>query len=502
MSHFENIKEDIMGRQKHNWVINLFLVFLFAFFVVFFTNIHPIVLSDIDDWWYTCYFRDAVPLWGAWNPARVFAEVFMPLISKIGMFGLAPILGRENVFDALTICYAVVVSIAIVMVFKLISLWLGKKNDNKRYLLLGCILIFINHFWIFRSAQTNNQYMLYTRDACTFFYYLIPNLLNVVLVLWMMMDDEIGEFTKGGAGKRSAWIVLLYFCIFSNAWASIITAAYVGYKLLESFIIFFQRKEIKFKTYIISQISRFVILLLWLIQQIFELSGGRAGMDQEAASFTQKLVLTLKHLWALIKTVNIPFIISFAIIVIGGIVLMLVKKKRDSFRIVGSLFAIMVIIGIYDIITCAAVDPSYIRRADVIYGLFIFAMLIEVVALYEIMTYVKMVEIFVPLLIILAIFNCDTKGKTYLDSTIYQLKPSVVNEINMDILNQLIEADEKGLSEIELLIPKFKTSDNWPYTTYAGNRFASFAYEYGYTKKQITVKKVIPSQEKREQYLL
>lgn len=52
---------------------------IFAFLFVFFARVHPLMLFDTDDWQYISYSRHAVPIWGDWNPTRVFPETVMPL---------------------------------------------------------------------------------------------------------------------------------------------------------------------------------------------------------------------------------------------------------------------------------------------------------------------------------------------------------------------------------------------------------------------------------------
>ena len=69
-------KQEISG--KYGVVVCFLLIF--GFFFVFFTQVHPLVIYDGDDWRYIAYTRQALPSWNEWNPSRVFAECFQPLM--------------------------------------------------------------------------------------------------------------------------------------------------------------------------------------------------------------------------------------------------------------------------------------------------------------------------------------------------------------------------------------------------------------------------------------
>lgn len=66
---------------------------VFGFLLVWFTQIHPLVVYDADDWTYLAYVRSATPIWGDWNPAEVFPETVMPFFSTVAVYTLMPLLG-------------------------------------------------------------------------------------------------------------------------------------------------------------------------------------------------------------------------------------------------------------------------------------------------------------------------------------------------------------------------------------------------------------------------
>ena len=83
--------------------------------------------------------------------------------------------------------------------------------------------------------------MFKTIDASTYFYYVIPNIMNAVLAIWYKLDSKVmwhaikQHYLRGGI-----FLFAIYFCMFSNIFASVIMAVYIGtamgYDLAENLI--------------------------------------------------------------------------------------------------------------------------------------------------------------------------------------------------------------------------------------------------------------------------
>ena len=185
---------------------------IFILSMLFFTKIHPIVIADTDDWYFAYKYRSALPLWEGWNPIRVFPEVFMPIVSMFGRFFINIFI--KEYFLSLTYSYALAVSFVIaIFIYSLFGYLRGQNIDIKTSVIL--ILFFvICHFWIFRTSIKSNEYMLGSIDASTYFFYVIPNLLNCIAVLLMQKLVDSKTLDTGLCTKKSLYILLIYFCIF------------------------------------------------------------------------------------------------------------------------------------------------------------------------------------------------------------------------------------------------------------------------------------------------
>ena len=65
---------------------------------------------------------------------------------------------------------------------------------------------------------------------------------------------------------------------------------------------------------------------------------------------------------------------------------------------------------------------------------------------------------------------------------------------------QVNTAQQEGKDSIDLYVPKFDSSDNWPYAIYANERLGTCLYKLGVIDAPINIKELIPSESK--DYLL
>ena len=487
---------------KENTLIFVTLIILFSFLLLFFIKIHPIFLADTDDWRYAFYHRAAIPLWNNWNPIRVFPEVVMPLASEIGAYLIFPILGEY--FRSLSIVYAFLVSIVSVILFYMIYLFFNNYKYDVFSNLSVMLFFVICHFWIFRTANENNQYMLRGGDACVYFYYVIPNLLNSILVIWMLLEPEVIGYSRNSFVKKSIFIVLIYFCVFSNIWAGVIISAYVGSVLFIALI-----KEIcSHKFNLIKYFKHYsvgiFVICLWLVSQLFELNGGRATSIL-SNSFSTELRRTILVLLDTVKSINRMYAIVYIGVVIIGFIIMSLKNIERNKKMKDILMHILLsaaLMLVYLVLSCAKAGAWYISRTDVLYGVFFFCMIIEMIFLKELIDSISFVKVIIPLMLLLIFVECDTSGKTYLESNSIQIPPEVILNINNDIVEQVLKAEKEGKLETIVYVPVFDAvgGDNWPYAVYATEFIGDHLYKMGITKSKIKIEQIVPLNDKNLEF--
>lgn len=491
------------------WLVG-FYVLIFIYFMVFFAKLHPIILSDTDDWCYAYDYREAIPLWKSWNPTRIFAETVMPVLSGICAYVIYPIMG--DFFKSLTLGYAFVLATSITILIGVIYQYLYKKYNIKQYTSIIILFFFILcHFWIFRIAYSGNNYMFKTIDACTYFYYVIPNIINCIMVICITNNNYTQNYKKpkelsnnlDGEKeyiRKAFFIIFVYFCIFSNIWASIITASFIGGRLLWDLLCVIRKHQFNIVGYIREQSINLAILVVWIISQIFEINGGRsASISSSSQFFIEEIFNALKTEWNVIKGMNCKFVICILLILILG--LYLIIKNNDLNKLIEILhfFLAFIITELYLVLSCAKSVTWYIRRPDVFYGLFFFIMMIVILCFITIINHFSRFKAFVPLILVIIFFDCNTSGKTFMESNVAQLESNIIYAINNDILQQMVNAQENGLETTNIYVPVFNSSDNWPYATYATNIISGNLYKLGVLDYNLKITAIIPSEEKNKQ---
>ena len=82
----------------------------------------------------------------------------------------------------------------------------------------------------------------------------------------------------------------------------------------------------------------------------------------------------------------------------------------------------------------------------------------------------------------------------------FNLSAEVCYRVDNDILQQLKGAVDAGKQETVLYVPHFNTDKNWPLATYARKRIPLHLYKMGLLPKNITVTKIIPTDDKNREF--
>lgn len=486
------------AKNKNRWMGFALIAMTFLFFLFFFTKLYPIVISNVDDYYCFANHRQIFPIWHGSEPIRVFPEVFMALSAQ-GMSVFYRIFGG-NIFDYLTFGWAACVAAAMAGLVGILYRLLRKSGASALLTCAGLIVFLLMHFWIFKQKQQDgNIYMLHTVYACTYFYYVIPNLMNAILVLWIHTDPDLYElFRPGKYLKKGFFVLFAYLCIFSNLWAGAILAAYLGVRLVTDGISAIRNKR-EFRRWFADNYLILLLTVVWLISQVFEINGTRA------AGIGLNLADQIGAIWqsaiGMFREVNTRYLLFCGLVVAGGLISFIIRKDGKILAFIGKFAVALVLFLAYYLLSCAKVGTYYVNRPDVFYGAFFFGAVIVLTCLFELLRRFPVGKLILPLLLIAILIDCNSMGKTYQDSIVCYRGETVElhRKINQDILNQLQEAEAAGLKETKIYVPDYGNVDNWPYADYMGEQAAKSFYKFGALKEEITITEVVPSQEKKRE---
>lgn len=496
-----------MNEKMQKRITLVWLAGVFVFMYIWFSQIHPLVVYDADDWTYLTYSRLALPMAGEWNPAKVFPEVAMPLVSAVAYYGVMPLLG--DYLHAFTVVHALVVSGFVTLYMWCFSGLLRRSFQIKgltNAVLSALFLIF--HFLVFRGKEEANLYMFHCVDLNCYYNYLIPALIGASCVMYMMGNEKWDAFLKTGSMEmKGAACFVLYFAVFSNLTASGILAAYAGCVLLVKLLQV--RKHFRLKDYVQENGAYLLILAVWFVSAAFELTGGRAVEAVENVSFFQQL----KHSVYFLKEVIYAGSRVFWGVVAGIVALTVFwfawsRGRGEAEKQFLPVAVACLIAGgamlVYTLLLCTVVNPLYMLRSEYLFGIFFYGLLMVLLAAAYLVNRRPRLLLVLPILVAVLLSCVNTPGRTFHESNKFNVDADICEAISQDILDQVIAADQAGQKEMILYVPYHvadpETQDNWPHTLVLMHRLAGVLYEHGITNDYIYIVDVQASEEMNQRY--
>lgn len=484
-------------RIKYLWYISVFV-----FIYIWFSQVHPLVLFDADDWGLVSFARNALPDLDKWNPAKVFPEVLMSFACTVAAYTIYPITG--DYIRSITIISSLVASSFITFYVYCLGNCIRRIFDFNS---IKCIyveaLFLILHFLIFRQGDTGNTYLFYCEDLTCYYNYLFPALLNASMVMWLFGNKT--QRTDKNYVKNGIVVLVIYLAIFSNLIDNIILAGYVAIEIIFDLLDAYKRKT-GCRKFIKEQGSYLLILMCWCVCAVFEMLGGRAAIAGENGnSFAECIMQTIDNYMDLMMRMHKIFIL-FAIVITGiTVFLMFLKKARrkwlDDLLIPTKILCLIVLMTVYAIIITAKVEASYIGRSEYVFGICFYILFFLMICLGYVIKNAERSLIAVPLMLFILLSFVNTNMKTFREPNQMNVSGNICYKMSYDLVEKVISADEAGKSAIELEVSNSGGVNNWPQAIYMGERISTALYKHGVTNNKIEIT-LIPSTKYNERYNL
>lgn len=483
---------------------------LFVILYFFYTTIHPLYIYDTDDWTYISQTRHALPQITQWNPTKILPETLMPLTAELGVRFIMPFSG--DYIASMAYAFAVVISFSIVVyilcfgkIFKTIY-----KLDEKTGLLLMTILLLF-HFLPFNIAAANNKYLLGGESVTILYNYLLPGLINSSLVMYLMVHEKIDWRSKKAFFKNGFFILVIYLCINSNMFHSVILISFIGTNLLVSLrsmrSMLGGGNTVKYALteYIKQNMFNLAVLGCWLVSIWMESQGGRAKQSSSGGILNLPLKETVRQFMSSIGSMQKLFIVMCALIeltALGIYIISLLKSKKETDESeiysgidktfigwLGKELLCLIITVVYLLLLCAKVSPAYITQSLVMFSWMFWIMLIVFSALAYILSKLPAAVMVLPLLLFVLIFETAINGRSSYCHNYWPVSfsPQTVKELDENIVGQVKEAEMVGMDSVEVLIP-VHDSDSFPMAlSYGGERIAKSLYRHGIVGRYISI---------------
>lgn len=469
------------SRKEHILLIG-FSTIIFLSMLLFFLKIHPLIIYDVDDWLYASYFRLPIPIWNDWNPSRVFPEIFMPLCSTLAVYLFMPL--THDYIWSLALMYGIVVSFFITLYVSAFALFLREKmKTSVSNSIIISMFFFIFHFLIFKTAESGNHHLFYANDVTCYFYYIIPTILNVILVIILeLYPDLMDVFSRKNGVLKGVILFGVYMAIFSNMFCSVILAVWAGVEIINSGLELISCGQFRFRTILRNSIYKLMVVLSWLISIIYELSGGRAE-SLAGISFAENVKYTIHNFINVLISVN-KYVALLLICVIILYLAIIRNKKQGRYILIA--LANAVIIGVFLILACAKSNAYYITRTEILLALcfWVFAAIgIMATALID----NRVIRSLSPCILLLLCTIINSHGITFADANCGEVDWKTCYDISSDFVEQIEVADDDNKMNIVLKVPQYDDSQNWPLAIYGEDRICYTLYKHGIVSHNLNV---------------
>lgn len=494
------------------------LFWALVFFIVgyFFIKVHPLYIFDTDDWAFVQDTRNgrAWPVWGIWNPTRVFPEIFMPAISWLSVIFIYPF--NADYIESLSIGFGITLSFFIIF----LGIMLSKFFENSFKLVRFESLLFSLFFTLFLFYplyRHSNLYLLRAINVTSVFYYTISALLCSAVVLWLLGKNE--KFGEMGHFSQSLLIVAIYLSLNSNLFESIVLFSFSVSVILISLYGEIKHDNCLSFSCLLSSIKKCIhnnllhifIIIAYLIVLIYEANGGRAS-DYSSGVFELDIKSSFNaFIHSLVKTQQ-----GFHILLIAnltGVLIYLYRRRKNKLQaldrlfadVIVKLFVSFVITAVFLILLCSKTGAGYLGRTEVVLSYFFYILALSFCSLVYTYKCVKShfhpVICLLPLLIILFSSNVVFGGNRYAENSMAQFPVLIGKKISDDLISQIISADNSGKTDIEILVPEFlgPTNDNWPLALYGAQRLSNALYIHRIISRKIIVR-FIPEKKMNYKY--
>ena len=464
------------------------VVLVFAAMLLFFERAHPLVILDADDWTYIAASRAAVPSLRFWNPARILPEILMPWASSLAVLLFRPL----GFIPSLTVMNGLVLSLFITWyVFCFHRLLTEKLALREEAAALLSVLFLLLHFLIFRVEVQNNDYLFRARDVTCVYYYTIPGLLNSGLVMRLMTAGEHRAALEKENALRTGFLALAaYLAVFSNLFESVILAAYCGLDFL--FALIRDRKTDR-RAFLRAQAFNLAVLLLWALSVFME-GGGERAESANTLPFFYSAGLCLRALILQATVMNRVFLLLAALSLAVGVYLAVTerKEKDGAFSPLFLRFVLLTVLcAVFEILLCAKVQITYIGRCDALFVVYAAFLALLTLSLGALVRKKERLIAALPLLLVLVFSLTSTGLRTFMESNDLYAPARVCTALGNDLVDQIVEADRAGETEVAVFVVDSGSEDNWPQTLYMGPRVAASLFKHGLTEKLMTVR-IVP----------
>jgi hypothetical protein len=476
------------------------VIFLGLF--LFFCKVHPIYIYDADDWEFVSCARRVIPRMSYWNPSRIFPESMMPLVCETGVRVLR--LFKVEYIDSLMYSIGIALCVMIIIYLYFFDQMIDKVLEIRTH---GLLMVFflLCHFWPYNVSKVGNYHMFYAGTAACTFFYTIPSLMSAAVVFRIITNRFPTSFTKLKNDGAGAWIwtLVLYWTIFSNMYVNIICIAFIGIMCLWNWCESGMYKKLNlrnwncWKQYLQDNSIYYAVIVVWLLSLLFEAHGGRArNISDNVAPVS--IVSSVQVLFRALISLNKFFILGYILMIGMAVITMAIRIGRKSWNAMDKkflllmikLYSAMFVVMLYLVLLATKTGAGYLANNKALYGVMLYIVLQMTVSFGYVVKQWDIYKMVIPVAIYILLFETVFHSMSFQENyrSASDQSTEVVKALDRNIVNQMIQADQAGLSETTVYLP-YHGSQGWPMPAvpYLEERIARTMYSHGITTRRIEV---------------
>lgn len=455
--------------------INFFYIAIGVLLTLFFFIKYPIVFYTADDWNNMLLNRSILPEWGGYNPSKVFPEVFYPIMCQLSVQGMIPIIQfasslsfAEEYIAAFELTNAIVMAVFITAYVWVIKEFLSSVTKNDFEANIVAVIVLLMHFLLFVSGSENNLYLF--EDLCVtgMYHYVLPGLLNAILVMGLFIYHK--RETNHRFLAKIVIILGIYFSVFSNMFCSVILVSFSGVYILQRVL-----ETRKIKETLQTTGYEVLSIVLWVISLLFEYSGGRAAAVSTGNGFFNSSVNDiLQVLVANAKSMNKLFFLLVIIVIAWGLFIERTVDRKILFLFLLCGFLCF----LYSCILSAKINAGYLTRTAILFPMYFYLLLCFGLCFsYVIQHGTFILRIGALCLVGFMLLFFVSHINDYIQLNFYNIPADKCEAIDEDILNQILAANESEDEEFLIYVPKGDDIDNWPHSFFLNETLGKIMYQ-------------------------
>lgn len=460
----------------------IFFTSTLLFLFVFFTQINPIAIFEMDEWTHNTVTRRMLPQVGAWNPSRILPEITIPTVGSISAMIIAPLLQSDYITAQVT-GHALFISAAIAFFISYVALFMKNTLEiSTRNAISLSTIALILCLLIFKTKEAGNLSILTPDNIILFYFYTLPAMLCIGICLKLHALQ-----LKPESGRFHGWLLLgIYLALFSNLFTSSILAAWslASLRLSRTKSSFTKKKSTSF---LVGNWKLILILAIWISSFALEATGGRSENFQNI-----DLIVNIKlSVKTLLKTFLATNTVAIAFLIIGvakALTCAVSHKDILSKSLYQKLIITTILTTLFEVLLSARVDPKKLSSVHLSGIIMLMIFVTAIIGWSQILKKSAKATNLIPILIGVMIFEASPFNAT----TFQPINPPKINglvaqNISRDIINQIVEAEKSGKEAIEVKIPKFTGSNNYPISTKISHHLESVILKHNITTRPIKI---------------